>query len=98
YLVGTEGTIGASGVDLTAQKVILYTAAGVAQPQLVGTWFEQGFHGTMAELLCAVEEGREPYNSARANLASLALCFAAVASAHRGEPVVPGSVRRLPGH
>ena len=98
YLVGTEGTIEASGIDLTAQEVALYTAAGVARPQLVGTWFEQGFHGTMGELLCAVEEGREPNNSARANLASLALCFAAVASAHRGEPVVPGAVRRLPGH
>ncbi len=98
YLVGTEGTIEASGVDLTAQEVALYTAAGVARPQLGGTWFEQGFHGTMGELLCAVEEGREPSNSARANLASLALCFAAVASAHRGEPVVPGVVRRLPGH
>ena len=98
YLVGTEGTIGASGVDLTKQEIVLYTVAGVARPQLVGTWFEQGFHGTMAELLCAVEESREPNNSARANLASLALCFAAVASAHRGESVVPGSVRQLPGH
>lgn len=98
YLVGTEGAIGASGVDLTAQEVALYTAAGAARPQLAGTWFEQGFHGTMAELLCAVEEGREPNNSARANLASLALCFAAVASSRRGEPVVPGTVRRLPGH
>ena len=97
-MVGTEGTIEASGIDLTAQEVALYTATGVARPQLVGTWFEQGFHGTMGELLCAVEEGREPNNSARANLASLALCFAAVASAHRGEPVVPGTVRRLPGH
>ena len=97
YLIGSEGAIGASGVDLTAQEIILYTAAGVARPQLEGTWFAQGFHGTMAELLCAIEEDREPCNSARANLESLALCFAAVASAHRGEPVVPGTVRRLPG-
>ena len=35
-------------------------------------------------------------NSARNNLASLALCFAAVASAERGKPVVPGTVRKLP--
>lgn len=98
YLVGSEGAIGASGVDLTAQEVVLYTAEGVARPRLEGTWFEQGFHGTMAELLCAVEEDREPLNGARANLESLALCFAAVASAHRGEPVEPGTVRRLPGH
>jgi hypothetical protein len=47
-------------------------------------------------LLCAIEEGREPLNGARANLESLALCFAAVESAHRGESIVPGTVRRLP--
>jgi hypothetical protein len=51
----------------------------------------------MAELLLAVEQRREPSNSARDNLKSLALCFAACASARRGEPMVPGTVRRLPG-
>ena len=34
----------------------------------------------MGELLCAIEEGREPSNSARENLFSLALAFAAVRS------------------
>src|SRR4029079_17535866 len=62
-----------------------------------GSWFPDGFHGTMGELLSAIEEKREPTNSARNNLDSLALCFAAVASADRGEPVVPGSVRTLTG-
>ena len=74
----------------------LTTAAGVARPKLVGSWFPDGFHGTMAELLASIEEQREPMNSARNNLASLALCFAAVASAERGKPVVPGTVRKLP--
>ena len=96
YLVGSAGAIGANGVDLTAQELVLYTAGGIARPQLEGTWFEQGFHGTMAELMCAIEEGREPINNARANLESLALCFAAVESAHRGVPVATGDVRRLP--
>jgi hypothetical protein len=50
----------------------------------------------MAELLAAIAENREPTHNARNNLASLALCFAAVASADRGEPVKPGTVRRLP--
>jgi hypothetical protein len=50
----------------------------------------------MGELLCAIEEKRQPVHHARNNLASLQLCFAAVASAERNEPVVPGSVRRLP--
>ena len=98
YLVGSEGAIGASGVDLTAQELTLHTTAGVARPRLEGTWFEQGFHGAMAELLCAIEEDREPFNGARSNLESLALCFAAVESAHCSQPVVPGTVRQLPEH
>jgi hypothetical protein len=44
---------------------------------LEGVWFPDGFHGAMAELLCAFEERREPEHSARNNLRSLALCFAA---------------------
>ena len=53
------------------------------------------FHGTMAELLSAIAENREPSNSAANNLKSLELCFAAIASSHTGQPVKPGSVRRL---
>jgi len=49
----------------------------------------------MGELLCAIEEGREPLNGARGNLTSLALTFAAIASAHRGVAVAAGSVRSL---
>ncbi len=48
----------------------------------------------MAELLCAIEENREPYNSARDNLKSLALCFAAMKSADTGKPIKVGSVRQ----
>jgi hypothetical protein len=50
----------------------------------------------MSELLLSIEEKREPSHSARDNLKSLALCFAAVASADEGKPMVPGKVRRLP--
>ena len=58
--------------------------------------FPDGFHGTMGELLCAIEEGREPSHSARNNLRSLALCYAAVASAETGQPVEPGRVQGMP--
>jgi hypothetical protein len=51
----------------------------------------------MAELLCAIEDGRQPLNSARDNLRSLALTFAAVASTRDGQPRRPGDVRVLPG-
>jgi hypothetical protein len=74
----------------------LHTAAGQVLPDLEGCWFPDGFHGTMGELLCAIEENREPSNGARNNLRSLELCFAAVASAENRRPVVPGTVRKLP--
>ena len=49
----------------------------------------------MGELLSAIEAEREPENSAVNNLQSLALCFAAVASAEQGRAVVPGSVTQI---
>ena len=51
----------------------------------------------MGELLRAVEEKREPMNSARNNLKSLELCFAAIASAAAHQPVVPGIREKAPG-
>ena len=95
-VIGQRGTLSSIGPTDRIQRVELTTAAGTCIVPLEGCWFPHGFHGTMAELLCAVEERREPTNSARNNLASLALCFAAVASAQRGEPVEPGTVRQLP--
>jgi predicted dehydrogenase len=95
-IVGTRGTIATSGPKEKQQALTLSTSKGSATVPLTGCWFPDGFHGTMGELLCAIEEGREPTISGRNNLRSLELCFAAVASAERKEPVVPGSVRRLP--
>jgi|SRR5579862_5529837 len=97
YVAGTKGSIRSTGPSLGEQTVTLTTADGATGPKLVGSWFPTGFHGTMAELLCAIEEGREPRNSAANNLRSLALCFAAIASAHDGVAKVPGEVRRLVG-
>ena len=96
YIAGTKGTISSIGPSLSEQAVTLYTAAGFAKPELKGTWFLQGFHGTMAELLCAIKEDREPVNNARDNLRGLALCFAAIDSAAQGTPQVPGLIRKLP--
>ena len=93
---GTLGTAVSQGPSLSEQQVTIDTAAGTSRPALTGTWFREGFHGTMAELLCAIEERREPANGARENLRSLALAFAAVASERAGAAAVPGSVRRLP--
>src|SRR5262244_2015311 len=95
-VAGTEGTIISAGPSLSEQSVTIYTAEGHVRPALEGEWFREGFHGAMAELLCAIEEGREPVNNARANLRSLGLCFAAIASTSEGGMRSPGSVRKLP--
>jgi predicted dehydrogenase len=97
YVSGSKGTAVSEGVDLLHQDVTLTTKAGSAQPDLEGDWFSNGFHGTMGELLCAIEEDREPENNAEGNLASLALCFAAVQSAETGTPQTPGDIRKLGG-
>lgn len=97
FVSGTSGTAFSSGPDLNQQALTLATAEGLARPALKGAWFPDGFHGAMAELLRAIEEKREPGHSARNNLRSLELCFAAIASGERRAPVIPGTVRRLPG-
>jgi predicted dehydrogenase len=95
YIAGTKGSLASVGPNLGEQSVELSNAAGIATPTLTGSWFNDGFRGAMGELICAIEEHREPLNGARGNLASLALAFAAIASAHRGVPVKPGEVRRI---
>lgn len=85
-IVGTNGTLVSSGPDLNAQKVTLFLGAATVTPRLRTRWFPDGFDGAMSELLCAIEEEREPSNSARDNLQSLALCFAAMRSADSGKP------------
>ena len=95
YIAGAKGSLSSVGPNLGEQTVELTTKLGVARPVLEGTWFNDGFHGAMGELLCAIEDNREPLNGARGNLDSLALAFAAIASAHRNIPVAPGSVRSL---
>lgn len=97
FVVGTNATIRSEGIDENSQKVTVSTSAGEWRPPLVGRWFNDGFHGAMAELMRAIAEKRQPTHSGRENLRSLALCFAAVQSAETHKPVVPGDARRMPG-
>lgn len=94
-IAGSAGLLNSRGPDLSDQAVTLTTAAGIARPKLDGTWFADGFVGTMGALLKAVEDGSQPLNGARGNLDALALVFAAIASARRAAPIAPGSVRSL---
>lgn len=96
FVAGTKGTFRSQGPDHDEQTVTITVGDNSATPELSGKWFPDGFHGTMGELMCAIEEGREPIHNARNNLRSLALCYAAVASAETGQPVTPGSVDSMP--
>jgi predicted dehydrogenase len=95
-VVGTKGTLRTRGPGLNDQSSMqVFLEAGRCSVPLAGCWFEAGFQGTMGELLCAIEEDREPNHSARSNLKSLEMCFAALASADRGEPVEIGTARTM---
>ncbi|MGR3483716.1 MAG: Gfo/Idh/MocA family protein [Paracoccaceae bacterium] len=97
FIAGTAGSLRASGPDLGRQTVTLTTASGSARPDLRGHWLRDGFRGTMAELLCAIEQDREPLNGAEGNLRTLALAFAATRSARTGTQVAIGDARSLAG-
>ena len=87
-VVGTEGTLRSRGPGLNEQsRMDLFLEKGSAIVPLQGCWFESGFQGTMGELLCAIEEDRDPYHSARNNLKTLDLCFNGIKSADNGIPV-----------
>jgi len=95
-VVGTKGTLRTRGPGLNEQpEMEVYLEEGQCTVPLESCWFDAGFEGTMSELLCAIEEDREPNNSAKSNLKSLELCFAALASADTGQPVEVGSVRTV---
>jgi predicted dehydrogenase len=95
FVVGTKGSILYSGKDLQTQNLSISTPGGTAKVDLAGSWFPGGFHGTMGELLCAIEEKRTPSNNARGILRSLEMCFAACRAADTGKPQVPGKVRTI---
>jgi predicted dehydrogenase len=50
------------------------------QPRWKEVWFPDAFVGTMAQLLCALEDGAEPEISGRDNLETIALCEAVFAA------------------
>jgi predicted dehydrogenase len=91
WIHGTDGTIRGS-VLLGSEFLELDRDGETTRYELQGAWFPDGFAGTLAELLTAVAEDREPYNSARHNLLSLELTLAACRSAEQdGRPVSVGA-------
>jgi len=96
FIGGTKGSIICSGKpNLSHYTLKICTEGGIYQPDLEGSWFPDGFHGTMGELLLAIEENRKPWNNAEDNLKSLQLCFSACRSADKKEPVNPESITKI---
>ncbi len=83
WVHGTEGTIRGS-VLLDSDFVELERNGVTSTYALEGAWYPDGFAGALGELVCAVDEGREPFNSARHNLVSLEITLAACRSAEEG--------------
>jgi len=95
FIGGTKGSIICSGPDLGHHILEIRTKNGAYRPNLQGSWFPDGFHGTMGELLCAIKEKRIPWNNARDNLKSLQLCFAACVSADKGKAIEPTTINKI---
>jgi len=95
FIGGTKGYILGTGDDLNYSNFRIKTKEGIFHPELEGSWIPDGFHGTMGELLCAIEEKRKPWNNAEDNLKSLRLCFSACKSADTGKPIKPESVAKI---
>lgn len=82
WIHGSEGTLRGSilgGSDF----VELERGDTSTRFALEGQWFVDGFAGTMGELMCAIDEDREPTNSAADNVATVSITLAACESASR---------------
>ncbi len=81
-----RGTIGWPSYPARAPSMLDFTTKRQPgywfQPRWPDVWFPDAFVGTMAQLLCALEDGTEPEISGRDNLETVALC-AAVQTAAR---------------
>jgi predicted dehydrogenase len=68
-----------STLDFTTKQQPAYWLS----PRWKEVWFPDAFAGTMAQLLCAVEDGTEPEISGRDNVETIALCEAVFAAAQK---------------
>ena len=86
---GTEGlargTIGWPSYPAKTPSTLDYSTKQTPNtwiaPRWPEVWFPDAFVGTMAQLLCAIEDGTEPEISGRDNLETIALCEAVFTAA-----------------
>lgn len=95
YISGTKGTLRSTGSDMGKADVGIWTKKGSAVAKLDGNWFGDGFHGSMGELLCSIEQKRDPITNAFDNVRGLEVCFAAIKSAETGKPQKIGPIRKV---
>jgi predicted dehydrogenase len=80
-----RGTIGWPGYPARVPSTLDFTTRQQPgrwfQPRWEEVWFPDAFAGTMAQLLCALEDGTEPEIGGRDNLETVALCEAVYAAA-----------------
>ena len=80
-----RGTIGWPSYPARTPSTLDYTTVALGnawqQPRWNEVWFPDAFVGTMAQLLCALEDGTEPEIGGRDNLETVALCEAVFAAA-----------------
>lgn len=89
WIHGTEGTLRGS-ILLGSDRLAWERDGEVTDLPLDGQWFIDGFAGAMGELQCAIDEEREPENSAAHVMGTVLITMAAVESAVLGgAPVRP---------
>ena len=94
WIHGTEGTL--RGSVMNREWIELEQNHTVTQFHLEGSWYPDGFGGTIGELFSSIVEHREPFNSPSHNLLSLQLTLAACTSADReGERITLDSLTEL---
>ena len=97
---GTEGlargTIGWPSYPRRTPSTLDYSSrlvpGGWQMPRWDEVWFPDAFVGPMAQLLCALEEGRAPEISGEDNLRTMALVEACYRSAREHRAVAPSEV------
>ncbi|MFN9718385.1 MAG: Gfo/Idh/MocA family protein [Planctomycetota bacterium] len=93
------GTIGWPSYPKRSPSTIRYSSKSDHgrwhEPQWNSVWFPDAFIGPMAELLCSLEQCREPAISGRRNLRTMAIVDACYLSASEHRAVAPEEIERL---
>jgi predicted dehydrogenase len=96
---GTEGlargTIGWPGYPARVPSTLDWTdrtSTTWHEPRWSEVWFPDAFVGTMAQLLCALEDGTEPEIGGADNVETIALCEAVFTAAREHRVVCPGEM------